>query len=126
MPIYAKSVRTLMKVMVTAFSLQPGQSFGRQQAIEWFAQHYPMVKPGTVHCHLIRLSTNVPTRLHYNAKPHDDDVFYQMDRSHFRLFDPAHDPPPIHKPAKASDDELLTEEGVAGANEFAYEADLRN
>ena len=62
MPIYAKSVRLLMKDMADAFALQDGQSFTRQQAIDWFAQNYPKIKPGTVHCHLIRFSTNTPTR----------------------------------------------------------------
>ncbi len=67
MPIYPKPVRLLMKDMADSFALQPGQSFTRQQAIEWFAQHYSKIRPGTVHCHLIRLSTNAPTRLHYNG-----------------------------------------------------------
>jgi hypothetical protein len=75
-PIYAKPVRLLIKEMADSFALQPGQSFARQQAIDWFAQHYPKIRPGTVHAHLIRLSTNAPTRLHYNAKPHEDDVFF--------------------------------------------------
>jgi hypothetical protein len=91
MQIYTKPVRLLMKEMADAFALRPGQSFARQQAIDWFAQHYPKIRPGTVHCHLIRLSTNAPTRLHYNAKPHEDDVFFQLDGGHFRLYDPAHD-----------------------------------
>jgi endonuclease len=61
MPIYAKPVRLLMKDMADSFALQPGQAFARQHALDWFAQHYPKIRPGTVHCHLIRLSTNAPT-----------------------------------------------------------------
>jgi hypothetical protein len=100
----------------------------RKQAIDWFAQQYPKIKSGTVHCHLIRLSTNAPTRLHYSAKPHEDDVFFQMDGSHFRLYDPAHDPAPIHEITAKPVAPLATEEEVdpAGSAEFAYEADLRN
>ncbi len=128
MPIYAKPVRLLMKDMADSFALEPGQSFSRQQAIHWFAQHYPKIRPGTVHCHLIRLSTNAATRLHYNAKPQEDDVFFQLDGSHFRLYDPAHDPAPIYETA-AKPDEMpsIAEDTVAaGAAEFAYESDLRN
>lgn len=128
MPIYAKPVRLLMKDMADSFALQPGQSFTRQQAIDWFAQHYPKIRPGTVHCHLIRLSTNAPTRLHYNAKPAEDDVFFQLDGGHFRPYDPGHDPAPIYagstvpigKPAIDYDTEAEC------STEFAYEADLRN
>jgi hypothetical protein len=34
-----------MKDMTDAFALQQGQSFTRQQAIDWFTQHYPKSKP---------------------------------------------------------------------------------
>src|SRR5947208_15463582 len=115
-----------MKEMADSFALQPGQSFARQQAIDWFAQHYPKIRPGTVHCHLIRLSTNAPTRLHYNAKPHDDDVLFQLDGSHFRLYDPAHDPDPIHetKPQLGAQPPTEADIDQAGSAEFAYETDL--
>ena len=112
-----------MKDMANALVLQPGQSFARQQAIDWFAQHYPKIKRGTVQAHLIRLSTNAPTRLHYNARPNEDDVFYQLDGSHFRLYDPAHDPAPIREKGVMPDPE---DPEPAGSAEFAYEADLRN
>jgi hypothetical protein len=117
-----------MKDMADSFALQPGQSFARQQAIDWFAQHYPKIRRGTVHCHLIRLSTNAPTRLHYNAKPHEDDVFFQLDGGHFRLYDPAHDPPPICDITAKPDAPTTIEEDdeAVGSAEFAYEADLRN
>lgn len=128
MPIYERPVRLLMKDMAHAFALQPGQPFTRQQAIDWFAQNYPEIKTGTVHCHLIRLSTNAPTRLHYNAKPEEDDVFFQLDGSHFRLYDPANDPPPIREAKPKSDGDPPVDDDIEeqGSAEFAYEADLRN
>ena len=128
MPIYAKPVRLLMKDMADSFVLQAGQSFTRQQAIDWFAQHYPKIRPGTVHCHLIRLSTNAPTRLHYNAKPHEDDVFFQLDGGHFRLYDPAHDPTPIYDGSTIPKGKRVIEDEAEPecSGEFAYEADLRN
>src|SRR5215831_640916 len=116
MSIYAKPVRLLMKEdMVGALALQPGQSFTRQQAIDWFSQNYRKIRPGTVHCHLIRLSTNAPTRLHYNAKPREDDVFFQLDGGHFRLYDPAHDPAPIYETTAKTDDLPPTEEDMEPA-----------
>ena len=128
MSIYDKPVRLLMKDMVDSFALQPGQSFTRQQAIDWFAQHYPKIRLGTVHCHLTRLSTNAPARVHYNAKPTEDDVFFQLDGGHFRLYDPAHDPIPIDKESVTTKGEP-PKRNVAEpecSTEFAYEADLRN
>src|SRR5262245_25860174 len=128
MSIYDKPVRLLMKDMADSFALQSGQSFTRQQAIDWFARHYPKIKPGTVHCHLIRLSTNAITRLHYNAKPHEDDVFFQLDGGHFRLYHPAHDPAPIYDGSAIPNGMPAIEDDAEPecSTEFAYEADLRN
>jgi hypothetical protein len=128
MPIYAKPVRLLMKDMAESFELKQGQSFTRQQAVDWFSKNYPKIKPGTIHCHLIRFSTNNPTRLHYNAKSADDDVFYQLDGGHFRLYDSAHDPTPIYEGSSTPNTKPVIEEArdPECSNEFAYEADLRN
>ncbi len=95
MAIYDKSTRGLMRQMVTEMPITPGQVVTKDAVLNWFATHYPKIKEGTVAAHLIRLSTNAPSRLHYSAKPGDDDVFFQLDGSHFRLYHPANDPPPI-------------------------------
>lgn len=81
-----KPVRLLMQDMTKDMRLSPGQAFSREQAIQWFAEHYPNIKKGTVVAHLIRLSTNSSTRLHYSARPDgSDDHFFKIDSSHFRL-----------------------------------------
>jgi hypothetical protein len=127
MPIYDKPVRLLMRQMVDDMPVRAGQIITRDDVLNWFAAHYPKIKEGTVTAHLIRLSTNAPTRLHYAAKPEDDDVFFKLDGSHFRLYDPAHDPPPIREgtppppPGEPED-----EDQDANAAGFAYESDLRN
>jgi endonuclease len=127
MPIYDKPVRVLMKDMANTFALQSGKSFTKQQAIEWFVQHYPKIKKGTITAHLNRLSVNAPSRIHHNPKPGEDDVFFQIDGSHFRLYDPKQDLPPIHDgdgPSKrVNTPEELEQEP---SSEFAYESDLRN
>lgn len=129
MAIYNKSVRLLMKDMVNAFSLQDGQSFVRQQAIDWFSQHYPKIKKGTITAHLIRLSVNAPSRLHYAPKPGEDDIFFQVDSNHFRLYDAKQDASPIYNIASAierQESEVLEDINLGRSTEFAYESDLRD
>lgn len=130
MAIYNKPVRFLMKDMVNAFCLQDGQSFVKQQAIDWFSQHYPKIKKGTITAHLIRLSVNAPSRLHYSPKIGEDDVFFQIDSNHFRLYNAKQDPSPIHevtKNAKDKNAQVLEEDiNTEISTEFAYESDLRD
>lgn len=93
--------------------------------IQWFAEHYPNVKQGTVAAHLIRLSTNVPTRLQYSSKKDSlDDWFYKIDSSNFRLYEKGRDPVPISEstPVEQEPIEILNE----NSSEFAYEHDLRD
>jgi hypothetical protein len=129
MAIYDKPVRFLMKDMVKAFGLQDGQSFVRQQAIDWFAQHYPKIKKGTITAHLIRLSVNAPSRLHHSPKPSEDDLFFQIDSNHFRLYDAKQDPSPIHDATGVTTlqkSEVSEEIDLGISTEFAYESDLRD
>ena len=95
MPIYDKPVRILIRDLVAALAPKQGQSFSKDDAIEWFARNYPKIKEGTITAHLIRFSTNAPSRLHYSVRS-DEDLLYQIDGSRFRPFDPARDPAPIH------------------------------
>lgn len=121
-----KPVRLLMRDMASSLGLKPGDVFSREQAIQWFKANYPNVKEGTIAAHLIRLSTNVRTRLSYSVKADgSDDVFYKIDSSHFRLYEPGHDPEPISESGTVSESDLLLEEAV-GTDEFAYEHDLRD
>lgn len=129
MALYDKPVRLLFRDMVAERDLQLGEPFSRQDAIDWFEEHYPLVKTGTITAHLIRLSTNAPSRHHYGAKPDEDDLFYQIDSSQFRLYDPQNDPPPIYTSDKAASDiEEMEDMGTNAAEraEFAYERDLQN
>lgn len=119
-----KPVRLLMRdEMVRGLAIKPGEVFSKDQAVSWFTEHYPRIKEATIGAHLIRFSTNARSRVHYSAKPGEDDVFFQIDGSHFRLYDPAHDPPPI----RPGDDEQPPEPPPPPeGSEFAYEQDLRN
>lgn len=122
MPIYSKPVRTLIPEMVADLASQHGQIFSKDAAIDWFAQRYPKIKQGTISAHLIRFSTNARSRLHYNVRP-DEDLLYQVDGSHFRLYDASKDPAPIH----SKSEQQLPEPGEPEApSEFAYESDLRD
>lgn len=126
--IYDQPVRQIIPEMADALAPQLGQIFSRDEAIAWFAQHYPKIKRGTISAHLTRFSTNAPSRLHFGARP-DEDLLYQVDPSHFRRYDPSRDPAPIHTVAPSTDEpegseELGAVEQSHGA--FAYESDLRD
>ncbi len=120
-----KPVRLLMHNMITSMGLKPGQSFTREQAIQWFATHYPNVKQGTVAAHLIRLSTNARTRLQYSARSDgSDDQFFKIDSTHFRLYEPGRDPTPISELSPTAEESQEASEEAS--SEFAYEHDLRD
>src|SRR5512141_1362780 len=124
MSIYDKPVRVLIREMAHDLAPSLGQVFTKDEALGWFAAKYPKIKEGTISAHLIRFSTNAASRLHYSAKA-DEDLLFQIDGGHFRLFDPANDPAPIHAKTDVADAaavrELVREEV---GNEFAYESDL--
>lgn len=120
-----KPVRLLMHDMIASMGLTPGQHFSREQAVQWFAEHYPNVKQGTVAAHLVRLATNVPTRLQYSARADGaDDKFFKIDSSHFRLYEPGRDPTPISEMSPVAEEPSETQ--AAASEEFAYEHDLRD
>lgn len=118
MPLYDQPVRVLIQEMFDEI----GPAFTKEEAIEWFAAHYPLVKQGTIHAHLIRFSTNVPIRLHYNPKP-GEDLLFRVDPNNFRLYDSETDPAPIHTKVESESD---TDEPLKEPSEFAYESDLRD
>jgi hypothetical protein len=127
MPICDQPTRVLIKDMIAALAPQKGVVFSKDAAIDWFGQHYPNIKEGTISAHLVRFSTNSPSRLHHSIRP-DEDMLYQVDRSNFRLFDPPSDPPAIHSESdikgKATGGKGPTEKDESC--EFAYESDLRD
>jgi hypothetical protein len=114
--------------MISELAPSQGRPFTKDNAFEWFAQHYPKIKEGTIAQHLIRFSTNASSRLHHGVRP-DEDLLFQIDGSRFRLYDPSSDPLPVHTKSDvevaqgASDQEPLD---VAPPSEFAYESDLRD
>ena len=136
-PIYSKSVRMLMRDMVSDFGLKPGEIITRERVRNWFMQKYPLIKEGTVSAHLILMSTNAPSRIHHSPKADPDDLFFRIDPSHFRLYELGKDPQPIgtgsdngnsyksdnsETPVEAAEDQ----EDNESVSEFAYERDLRN
>ena len=126
--IYEKPVRQLMRDMVSNLGLNKGEVLTKERVRNWFKDRYPKIKDGTISAHLIRLSTNASSRVYYTAKPQEDDLFFQLDGSRFRLFDPGNDPPPIYKTSKVLPDAQDETDSMAirSATEFAYEKDLRS
>ena len=122
---YDKPVRILMQEMIPALGISPGDTFTREQTVQWFAENYPKIKQGTIAAHLIRLSTNVPTRLQYSVRSDgSDDHFFKIDSSTFRLYEPGRDPTPISELTPALEEPA--ESPQQGTGEFAYEHDLRD
>jgi len=132
MPKYDKPVRLLLKDFVTKHNIIAGQIISRDQVISWFRENYPKIKLGTISAHFLKMSTNAPSRIHYSVSPTgDDDLFYQIDGSHFRLYENGNDPLPIYikpnsggvidPPISHEDEEELSEQ-----TGFAYESDLRD
>jgi len=118
-----------MRDMVDALGLMPGRVFTKDEALNWFKTNYPLVKEGTIAGNLIRLSTNDKNRLHHSL-PDDgtEDVFFKLNSSRFRLYEPGSDAAPIHKGGiiQGPTSSQLTDEQNRNDSEFAYEDDLRD
>ena len=127
MPLYDKPVRLLFKDMVKELVPVKGDILTRLHALSWFKENYPKVKDGTIAAHLLKMSTNATSRVHYNLDSKgDDDLLYQIDSQRFRLYDPTSDPAPIYiKQESLTPDPDLSDEHVE-LSEFAYEKDLQN
>ena len=117
-----------MREMASDLAPKADDVITRQAVLSWFHEHYPKIKEGTVTAHLIRLSTNAPSRLHFHGKAGEEDLFFQIDGNRYRQYHPATDPPPIYEGAPLT--ALLPVDSEADPTgstaEFAYEADLRN
>src|SRR5208282_4698258 len=76
------------------------------------------------------MSTNAPSRKHYNVRPNGaDDLLFQINGSDFRLYFKDSDPIPIYKQdieAGTAGDTDNADEDKGETHEFAYEKDLRN
>jgi hypothetical protein len=132
MPVYDRPVKILMKEFIERNGINPGQPFTRQSALQWFAENYPKVRPGTVNAHLDSMSTNFESRKHHiNVKAGSGrDLFFKLGRSEYRLYDPERDPALIYRetsslPAdieeSANDEDYESEKRA-----FAFERDLQN
>jgi hypothetical protein len=125
--IYDKPVWRLMRDMVDELRLRRGDLLSRDRVEAWFAEKYPKIKKGTISAHLLRMSTNAPSRIYYHGKPADDDLLFQVDSGHFRLYDPERDPLPIYDaPKQVREPEEGRVDDDPSSAQFAYERDLRS
>ena len=129
MALYEKSVKLLFRDMVKDLSVQKGEVIERDKINTWFKEKYPLIKPGTISAHLLKLSINAQSRIHYNVDPNGkDDLLFQIDSKKFRLYDQSSDPDPIYFGPK-EDEKVKSEHKDSeeeNGNEFAYEKDLQN
>jgi hypothetical protein len=128
MPIYEKSTKLLFQDLIKELGIQKGQIFERSKIYAWFNQKYPLLKKGTISAHIILSSTNAQSRIHHTVDPNGkNDLFYQIDSTRLRLYDPSTDPPPIYnKPNEDVITETEFHDSTNEENEFAYEKDLQN
>ena len=129
MALYEKPVRLLFKDMVKEFSITQDDVIKRDNVYIWFRDNYPKVKDATISAHLLRMSVNAPSRIHYGVNPNgEDDLLYQIDSQRFRLYNPTADLAPIYQ--EASEEGAIIEQNLDGepteVREFAYERDLQN
>jgi hypothetical protein len=98
MPIYDKPVHEIMKEeMVPDLLGETDQTFTKQDATNWFHEHYPKIKPDSVAAMLSRIVTNSNSRMHYRADINGaDDVLFQVSSSTYRLYETDTDPTPVY------------------------------
>ena len=136
MTIYEKTTKELMHEFADQ-ELKPGQAFSRTDAVDWFARHYPKIKSNTVAMHVEGMSIQSPRRRHSPQIRPDAgwDLFFKLNRSEFRLWDPASDPSPWYKAdfdagvepgddRRDGNDHSLGDD--PGARKFAFERDLQS
>ena len=129
MALYEKPVKLLFRDMIKDLTIQKGEVIQRDKINSWFKTKYPLIKPGTISAHLLRLSINAPSRIHYSVDPNGkDDLLFQIDSKKFRLYDKSSDPDPIY--FRQKEGEKVTpeheESEEENGSEFAYEKDLQN
>lgn len=138
--IYEKSAKALIKDMIEAWELKPGQVFTTSRALEWFAQNYPLLKPRGIFANLILCSTNDKNRLHHPSMTEEDDLLFKVGAGQFRLYEPGKDPAPIHEMVEGDvalqeadgaaeqleDDEEGGLEASPGSTQFLLEKDLQS
>lgn len=78
MALYEKSVKLLFRDMIKDLAIQKGEVIERDKINSWFKTKYPLIKPGTISAHMLKLSTNAPSRIHYNVDSNGkkDDLFF--------------------------------------------------
>ena len=128
MPIYDKPVRLLFRDMVEDVGITGSDVLTRDKVYAWFHDRYAKIKDGTIAAHLLRMSTNAPSRVHYSASS-EDNLLFQIDSQHYRRYKPGLDPSPIYRlPDHGGGDygDGDDEEDNGASSAFAYERDLQN
>ena len=127
MALYHKPVKHLFRDMIVDLDIQEGQVIKRDEIHSWFKTNYPLVKPGTVSAHLLKMSINAPSRIHYYVDPNgNDDLLFQIDSKKFRLYNPNSDPDPIYIRQEEEGEQEGGDDNNEIKSEFAYEKDLQN
>lgn len=82
MPLYD---RPLSHIMAEEPLSELPTTFSSTEMIEWVQAKYPLFKDSTIRAHLRSMAANDPNKRHHNSPRRD--VFFKIDRSHYRLYD---------------------------------------
>jgi len=130
--IYDRTVKELMFEFVEQYyssGSDNSRTFNKQEILKWFDTKYPKIKLGTINAHLLKLSINAPSRIHYNVhNDGTDDLLYQINAGTFRKYNKNIDSEPLYKDSSNAIKEVSYTEDQEDVsdNEFAYEKDLQN
>jgi hypothetical protein len=118
---YEKSTKELMIDFCNNLKTDKGGIFTKAEIVDWFKNNYPKIKIGTIQCHLIKLSVNAPSRVHYKAHEDGrDDILFKINSNTYKTY--AKDTDIIN----ANTYEYSDDNEYVGSSEFAYEKDLQN
>jgi len=93
--IYKKPVTELLKDFINLWC-KNNEYFEKKDAINWFKANYPLIKKGTLSCHLILFSTNAESRVNYTRHKHSESNVLFKEGNKYRRYDELNDPPPIY------------------------------
>ena len=82
MPLYD---RPLSHIMAEEPLSELPTTFSSTEMIEWVQAKYPLFKDSTIRAHLRSMAANAPNTRNHNSPRRD--VFFKIDRSHYRLYD---------------------------------------
>jgi hypothetical protein len=95
---FSHSSRLLLREFVKRHNIARGQLILRTDLEAYFAAHDSRLKPASIAARLSQMTTNDPDRIRYQVHlDGTDDLLFEVDRQHLRLYEPGRDPQPFYR-----------------------------